>query len=145
MSYTRLSLKEKSFMNVHEAARWMEYAHTDIKAGHTLLRDPDHYPRHVCYLAQQAAEKALKAILVFLEMDYPYTHDLDRIREMIPMGWRVKTAYPKLYALTIWAVETRYPAEMPDIVEADATKALQLAEEIYQFIVSEIAEKTLSG
>ncbi|GAB4581455.1 MAG: hypothetical protein Fur0022_42020 [Anaerolineales bacterium] len=75
---------------------------------------------HVCYLAQQAAEKALKAILVLLDMKHPYTHDLDRLREMIPAGWRVKTAYPKLYALTIWAVETRYPADMPDIVESDA-------------------------
>lgn len=129
-------------MNAPEAARWMEYARTDLKAGYTLLRDPDHFPRHVCYLAQQAAEKALKAILVFLNMDYPYTHDLDRIRETIPAGWRVKTTYPKLYGLTIWAVETRYPAEMPDIVEADARQALQMAEGIYQLIEAEIAEKS---
>ncbi|NUM48019.1 MAG: HEPN domain-containing protein [Anaerolineales bacterium] len=129
-------------MNAPEAARWMEYARTDLKAGYTLLRDPDHFPRHVCYLAQQAAEKALKAILVFLDMDYPYTHDLDRIRETIPAGWQVKTVYPKLYALTIWAVETRYPAEMPDIVETDARQALEMAEGIYQLIETEIAEKS---
>lgn len=129
-------------MNVPEAARWMEYARTDLEAGYTLLRDPNHFPRHVCYLAQQAAEKALKAILVFLDMKHPFTHDLDRLREMIPEGWRVKTTYPKLYALTIWAVETRYPAEMPDIVETDAREALQMAEGIYQLVEAEIAEKS---
>jgi HEPN domain-containing protein len=96
-------------MNAPEAQCWLAYARSDLDAGNALLRDPQHYPRQACFFAQQAAEKALKAILVLLEISFPYTHDLDRVRDLIPAGWRVKTAHPDLAALTIWAVEARYP------------------------------------
>jgi hypothetical protein len=47
-------------MNVPEAAQWLAYARSDLNAAETLRRDPKHYPRQVCFLAQQAAEKSLK-------------------------------------------------------------------------------------
>ena len=124
-------------MSVPESKRWLAYARSDLDAAHALLRDPDHYPRQVCFLAQQAAEKALKAVLVLLEMEFPFTHDLDRLREIVPSGWRVKTAFPNLYALSVWAVDARYPGDLPEVVEADARDALQMAEAVYQTIVDE--------
>ncbi len=124
-------------MNTPESTRWLAYAQTDLDAAHALLREPDHYPRQVCFLAQQATEKALKAVLVLLEIEFPFTHDLDRLREMVPIGWKVKMAFPNLYALSIWAVEARYPGDMPQVVEADARDALQTAEAVYQIIVDD--------
>ena len=124
-------------MNAPESTRWLAYGRTDLDAAQSLLRDPDHYPRQVCFLAQQAAEKALKAVLVLLEIEFPFTHDLDRLREMVPTGWQVKTTFPNLYALSIWAVEARYPGDMPQVVEADARDALQTAEAVYQTIVDD--------
>jgi HEPN domain-containing protein len=124
-------------MNTAEAARWLAYARSDLDAGRTLLNDLDHYPRQVCFLAQQAAEKALKAILVFLEIEFPYTHDLDRLRDLIPPGWRVKIEHPDLADLTIWSVEARYPGDLPYVVEGDARNALQIAEAIYQTVVDD--------
>jgi HEPN domain-containing protein len=58
-------------MNAPEAERWLAYAHSALDAGLALLRAQDHYPRQACFLAQQAAEKALKAILVLLEANFP--------------------------------------------------------------------------
>jgi len=124
-------------MNVPESRRWLAYARSDLDAAHALLRDPDHYPRQVCFLAQQAAEKALKAVLVLLEVEFPFTHDLDRLREIVPSGWQVKANFPNLYALSVWAVEARYPGDMPQVVEADAREALQTAEALYQNIVDD--------
>ncbi len=49
-----------------------------------------------------------------------------------PAGWRVKVEHPDLAGLTIWAVEARYPGDMPDVVEADAYEALRQAEAVYQ-------------
>lgn len=128
-------------MNAPEAQRWLAYARSDLDAGTALLRDPQHYPRQACFFAQQAAEKALKAILVLLEIRFSYTHDLDHLREMIPPGWRVKSAFPKLYSLSIWAVEARYPGDTPDAAEADARTALQLAEAVYQIVAAELHER----
>ena len=128
-------------MNVPEAERWLTYARSDLNAGRALLGTSEHYSRQVCFLAQQAAEKALKALLVLLEIEFPYTHDLDRLREIVPPGWRVKAKFPKLYALSIWAVESRYPGDMPDVVEADAQEALRTAEAVYQIIAEDMQNR----
>jgi len=114
-------------MNAPDAERWLAYAHSDLDAAHALLSDPEHYPRQVCFLAQQAVEKALKAGLILLEIDFPFTHDLDRLRNLLPEGWRVKASHPDLADLTIWAVEARYPGDMPEVVETDAQRALDTA------------------
>jgi HEPN domain-containing protein len=124
-------------MNVPESRRWLAYARSDLDAANALLRDPDHYPRQVCFLAQQAAEKALKAVLVLLEVEFPFTHDLDRLREIVPPDWQVKATFPNLYALSVWAVEARYPGDMPQIVEADAYDPLRAAEAVYQIIADD--------
>jgi HEPN domain-containing protein len=121
-------------MSTPEAERWLAYARSDLAAARALLRDPEHYPRQVCFLAQQSAEKALKALLILLDIEFPHTHDLDRLRESVPPGWRVKTEFPQLYALSIWAVELRYPGDLPEVVESDAQQALHLAERILQVI-----------
>lgn len=128
-------------MNAPEAQRWLAYARSDLDAGNALLRDPQPYSRQACFFAQQAAEKALKAILVFLETSFPYTHDLDHVRDLIPTGWRVKTTHPDLAELTIWAVEARYPGDAPDAVETDARTALELAEAVYQSVAAELQER----
>lgn len=99
-------------MKASEARRWMAYAKSDLDAAYTLLESEEFFPQQVCFMAQQAGEKALKAILVFLEIPFPKTYDLDRI----PEGWKVKERFPQLYDLSVWAVDSRYPGDMPDVV-----------------------------
>lgn len=129
-------------MNVPEARRWLAQARSDLDAGRALLAGHVGYPRQVCFLAQQSAEKALKACLVLLGIEFPFIHDLDRLRDLIPDGWRVKIDRPDLASLTVWSVEARYPGDVPDVVKADAEEALRTAEAVYQG-VSEDWEKHL--
>jgi len=49
-----------------EARRWLEYARSDLGAAQELLQKPDSYPRQVCFLAQQAAEKVFKSRAEFV-------------------------------------------------------------------------------
>ena len=125
-------------MNISEAKRWLEYAQTDIKAAYALLDSGDFFPRQVCFGAQQAGEKALKAILVLLKIKFPHSHDLDLIRELIPEGWEIKKKFPKLYDLSVWAVESRYPGNYPDVVEHEARETLLLAEAIVDNVKEEM-------
>ncbi|MCY4615587.1 MAG: HEPN domain-containing protein [Chloroflexi bacterium] len=39
-----------------------------------------------CFHSQQAAEKALKAALVLEGIEFPYVHDLTRLRNLLPRG-----------------------------------------------------------
>jgi HEPN domain-containing protein len=107
-----------------ETRRWLRYAREDLSAAESTLNEPDVLPRHVCWLAQQAAEKALKAVLIYLQIEYPRSHDLDMLRNLVPDGWQLKVEHPDLAGLTEWAVEARYPGDWPEAVEADARLAV---------------------
>ena len=44
--------------------RWLHYATEDLVEAKAMVQRPQYVPRHACFFAQQAAEKALKAVLV---------------------------------------------------------------------------------
>jgi HEPN domain-containing protein len=110
-----------------EVQRWLRYAREDLVAAEALVGQRTIAPRDVCWLAQQAAEKALKAVLVFLQIDFPRRHDLDALRNLMPTDWHLKEEHPDLAELTEWAVEARYPGDWPDASEQDARSAVQQA------------------
>lgn len=87
----------------------------------------------VCFHAQQAAEKALKAWLAVADAPIPRTHNLEDLHAQclalptsaIPSGLEALD----LSELTPFAVEARYDFEFwPDRVEADA--AVVMAERV---------------
>ena len=77
---------------VREARRWLNFAREDLDVAKELLRGGR--IRHVCYCAQQAAEKALKAALVLDGLEVPYIHDLNAVRNRLPDSWPVKREHP---------------------------------------------------
>ena len=125
-----------------ETDRWLRYAEEDLTTAETLLRQPHVVPRHVCWFAQQAAEKALKAVLVFLQIDFPRTHDLDVLRNLVPDGWQFKEVCPDLASLTQWAVEARYPGNWTEATGAEADTAVEQARIIWESISTELAQHT---
>ena len=117
-----------------ETRRWLRYAREDLEGAETLLERRPVVPRHICWLAQQSVEKAMKAMLVFLARDFPRHHDLDTLRHLIPDDWQVKTTHADLASLTEWAVEARYPCDWPDATEADARAAVEQARVVWASI-----------
>ena len=115
-----------------EVRRWLRYAQEDLIAAESLIVLQTIASRHVCWLAHQAVEKALKAVLVFLQIDFPRRHDLDALRNLMPVGWLLKEEHPDLADLTEWAVEARYPGDWPDATEEDARSAMQQARAVGQ-------------
>jgi HEPN domain-containing protein len=87
----------------------------------------DFAPHIACYHAQQCGEKALKAVLVFLQMQFPFRHDLDEVRDLIPSGWNVVTVHPSLGSLSQWATVGRYPGNWPEATDQDARAAARPA------------------
>jgi HEPN domain-containing protein len=128
-------------MNASEAQRWMAYAKSDLDAAYLLLEKGEFFPRQICFMSQQAGEKALKAVLVYLGIQFPKIHDLDRLRELIPQGWQVKEKFPQLYDLSVWSVEARYPGHTPDVTEEEARETLQLAEAVFEAVATEFKQR----
>ena len=127
-----------------EARRWLRFAHEDLAAAEALLDRVDVAPRQACWLAQQVAEKALKAlkaVLVFLELDFPWTHNLDVLRNLIPEGWKVKEQHPELGELSGWAVQARYPGDWPDADQTDARSAVEQARAVWASVSADFAQR----
>ncbi len=124
-----------------EATRWLKYAYEDLQAAQALRSDVEAAPRQACWLAQQAAEKALKAALCFLGIEFGKTHDLDALRNLLPDDCSTRRRYPDLADLTIWAVQGRYPGDWPEATAADADAALEKARGVLEAVSADLQNR----
>ena len=125
------------------AARWLRYARGDLDAASALLESSAGEPRHVAGLAQQAAEKAIKAVLVADQIVFPFTHDLEELHALVPRDWRLAAATVELKRLTPWAVRARYPVA-EDADQRDAQEARQRASEVLELVERDFTERALA-
>ncbi len=128
---------------VAEVRRWLRFADEDLDTAERLLLDEASIPRHVCWLSQQAVEKALKGGLVSAEIAFPFRHDLDVLRNLLPAGWDVKQQHPDLAELTEWAVEARYPGDWPDVTADEARRAAQQSRAVVECIRADLKRRGL--
>ena len=64
--------------NLYEAKRWLRTGEDDLEAA-TVLRKNGKFP-HACFHAQQAGEKALKALWHYADAD-PWGHSIRKLIE----------------------------------------------------------------
>lgn len=124
-----------------EALRWLKFAMEDLRQAEILVRSEEAPPRYACWFAQQAAEKALKAALVLEGISFPFRHNLNALRDLLPAGWRVKDQYPDLSQLTVWAVEARYPGDWPEATREDADCAVLEARGVLESVVGDFRSR----
>lgn len=124
-----------------DTARWLRHAEEDLTTAETFLGHPHVPPRQSCWFAQQAAEKALKAVLIFLQIDFRRTHDLNVLRDLLPESRQLKTTHPDLSDLTRWAVEARYPENMQGVTKAEATEAVEQARAVWTSVSTALVER----
>lgn len=124
--------------------QWLRYAEEDLRTAE-ISQEQDIVPRISCFHAQQAAEKTIKAIFVFLQVDFPFTHNLDRLRDLLPEGWAVKTEFPDLAGLSEWAVEPRYPGDLREATQEEAKAAAEQARRIYETTLKDLEEHGYDG
>ncbi len=110
-----------------EAFRWFAYAQEDLSGAQALLEAKTQPARQVCWFAQQAAEKAFKALLILHQIEFPRTHDLDVLRNLLPPGMHGRKPLPDVAELSEWAVEARYPGNWREPNRTDAERALAAA------------------
>jgi HEPN domain-containing protein len=127
-----------------EAGRWLRYAEEDLDTSMKLAADRAP-ARQVCALAQQAAEKAIKAGLVSLGIDPPKTHNLGRLKGLLEDDWSFTRDTTKLGALTEWAVAGRYPGDWEEPTSGDVQEALRLASLVVDLMAQDLASRGASS
>jgi len=118
---------------------WLFRANEDIAVIENLFESsPESYASTICFHAQQAVEKFLKAFLVFNNIDFPKTHDLDFL--LIECQKFSKSDFDiDLGSLTDFGVSVRYPDDfyIPD--KEETTKYRDIALKIKKLVESKIA------
>ncbi|HUT00843.1 MAG TPA: HEPN domain-containing protein [Phycisphaerae bacterium] len=112
-----------------EALRqWLRRAAEDLAVADQLLDAQTPYLVTVAFHAQQAAEKYLKALLVYHEVAFPRTHDLGILLDLLrPVDGSRADALDDLTALNPYGVEVRYPQDAGDVTEEAAREAREMA------------------
>jgi HEPN domain-containing protein len=106
-------------------------AEHDLKtAEHTLQIQDDCPFEIVCFHAQQCAEKYLKALLVSRSIDFPKTHDLRYLLELLPVEFNLGLELSEVAFLNRYAVDGRYPGAWDEITRAQAERAIALARKV---------------
>jgi HEPN domain-containing protein len=96
----------------------------------------------LCFDAQQAAEKAIKALLISRSVDFPRTHS---ILHLLDLAERAGVSLPEEIraadALTRYAWQGRYPAGAEDVSRETYLEVLQLAESVVRWAEALIADR----
>jgi len=100
-----------------------------IRAG---LVHPDVYLEDLCFDAQQAAEKSLKAVLLFAGSGFRRMHDIAELISQIERAGVDVPSEVKLSArLNDYAVEARYPGPAEPVTPDEHLDALDLANRVF--------------
>jgi HEPN domain-containing protein len=110
-------------------AEWMNHAESDLRLARLAAGDSSIRREQVCFHAQQAAEKAIKAVLLSREIEFPMTHDLEVLLGIAERsGLQLPESVREAGLLSPYAVETRYPGYWLEISQADLKEAIRIAE-----------------
>lgn len=108
---------------------WMEYAKADLALASVPLPQGARYEQ-LCFHAQQAAEKALKAVLVHRGVEFPRTHSIAALLDLLPEDMPGPSELRKAAALTGYASFLRYPVGDPGVTEDRYRGAVRLAQAV---------------
>lgn len=106
--------------HIEEAWRALHLADRDIHAFHVLDEDPDCHRSIVCFHAQQAIEKSLKAVLFSCRAEFKRTHDLVELAFLLHQnGFETPVSKDQLLRLNPFAVTFRYDEMDIELVSRD--------------------------
>jgi HEPN domain-containing protein len=116
---------------------WLNRARSNLELGRVAR--PGIYLEDICFDAQQAAEKAIKAVFVHRGWRFPYIHDLGRLLDLLEEhGEKVPAAVRDSDQLSLYAFATRYPGGPEPVAPEDHRRAVSIAETVVAWAESVI-------
>ena len=120
---------------------WLRRAKGNL-ARAKQTKPKDAFWEDLCFDAQQAAEKAIKAVLVDRQLEFRKTHDLGELLTLLDSsGYPVSEELWKADDLTDYAVQTRYPGLSEPVSDKEYRLAVALAETVVRWAQKEITHK----
>jgi HEPN domain-containing protein len=120
---------------------WLRRAKGNL-ARAKQTKPKDAFWEDLCFDAQQAAEKAINAVLVFRQIEFRKTHDLRGLLTLLDSsGYPVPDEIRRADELTDYAVETRYPGLSEPVGVTEYREAVDLAQAVVRWAGEQISAR----
>ena len=114
---------------------WLKRAKSNLERARVGKVKDEILYEDLCFDCQQSVEKAIKTLLISINKEFPPTHSIARLLEIVS---ETKTEIPeeiqKAIDLTDYAVKTRCPGESEPVTKEEYEEALTIAETIYHWV-----------
>lgn len=124
-------MKRPEEVKLEFTREWVRKAENDFQTAEHLCAGGENYIFGTVFHAQQAAEKYLKSFLVWHQIEFQKTHDMEKLLNL------ATAAHPKICEvlrdvpeLTPYGVEYRYPGDYPEVTVRDAKRAMILCRRV---------------
>jgi len=94
----------------------------------------DVFYEDLCFQAQQAVEKALKALLIYLDEEPEKTHNIVTLIKSLSQYINVPETVADAAILNDYAVQTRYPGDYTPIESVEHENAVILANDCIKWV-----------
>jgi HEPN domain-containing protein len=109
-----------------DPGEWLNRARANLDRSTSLLSGG--YLEDPCFDAQQAAEKAIKAVFVHRRESFPFIHDLEKLLKLLEQnGQRIPKYVRQAEVLSRYAVVTRYPGFAAPVTPRNYRRAIRIA------------------
>jgi HEPN domain-containing protein len=138
-----LAMERRAQDKLDVVRKWFAKADNDIRTAEFSLGMESAPYEIICFHAQQCAEKYLKGLLVFHDTDFSKTHIIAVLISMCAKLYpSIKAELSGAEALSVYAVESRYPVDMDDTTtENAAVEAISMAKKVSRAVLSRLEGK----
>jgi HEPN domain-containing protein len=117
-------------------SEWLRKADLNFQTVDRLYSE-DPFREIVAFHAQQAAEKYLKALLTRHQIEFPKTHELRRLLELLAeVEPQLAASLTDIKWLEPFGVEIRYPGDRADTPPGDEKRARELAQMVRDAVLA---------
>ncbi|MBI4010917.1 MAG: HEPN domain-containing protein [Candidatus Rokubacteria bacterium] len=124
---------------VADTRAWLRKAAGDLRGAEVDLAAKPPLSGDAAFHCQQAAEKALKALLTWHDVPFRKTHDLAEIGlQCATLDVSLEALCRRAERLTVFAWIFRYPGDVQEPPVGEVADALALAREIYDAVLARV-------
>lgn len=113
-------------MAKEECLEWLRFAQDDLEAAEYLTGMHAKKLEIICYHCQQCAEKSLKSLYAFQDIEIPRSHDFQVLTSGLTPVYAFDRLDSEFATLQPFAVAVRYPFEI-ELVSGDDGRAIRSA------------------
>jgi len=111
---------------------WISRAKSNLAMARNA--DPNVDLEDLCFEAQQAAEKGIKAVFIKRGEQFPFSHDLERLLRLLELnGLKVPKYVHESRELTQYAHVTRYPGLAGPVKTRTYRRAVRIAADVLRW------------